>query len=108
MKSAVTKSFDEFLAKGIFILPKEANVEIWKSISKAGGPKDISRHCGKVPVNYSVYERLIGGKWLNDEGINAYISLMGQRKGTFVSGTYVFQKLFGEKNAIGLQRQVRD
>ena len=106
-KPAALNGFDESHAKGIFILPKEVNVETWKAIRSAGGSTDGSRVVGKIPVDYSVYERLIGGRRLNDEGINAYVALMGKKKGTFVAGTFDFQKMLEEKNARVLKAQVR-
>jgi hypothetical protein len=104
--STQTNSLDELQAKGIFILPKEANMEVWKTISNAGSPTDISRLYDKNPVNYSVYKRLIGGQWLNDDGINAYITLMRQKKGTFICTTYDFPLLV-QKRVIPLKKKVR-
>ncbi len=102
-----THSVDEIQLKGIFILPKETNMEIWRTISEARSPSDQSRCYNKNPVTYQFYKRLIWGKQLDDEGINAYIALMKPKRKTVVCTTYIFPPLFEQKRVQALKRIVR-
>jgi len=102
-----TDGVDELQLKGIFILPKETNMEIWRTISEARSPKVQSRCYNKNPVTYQFYKRLIGGKQLDDEGINAYIALMKPKSKTAVCNTYIFPPLFEHKRLQPLKRIVR-
>ena len=84
---------DSFHLKGIFFLPGEVCGKVWNKIAYAGDQAAISRYISKIPVTYSEYQRLLEGKWLNDEIINAYISLMGNSPGTLVLNTYLWQAI---------------
>jgi hypothetical protein len=103
---SLPRTIDDSLSKGIFILPKEANEEIWKSISKAGLSTENSRWHGGIPVDFSTYQRIAEGKWLNDDAINAYIALMRQRNHTFIGQTYLFSTIFRDKDAKVLKSRV--
>jgi hypothetical protein len=102
-----TSSIDELQLKGIFILPKEANMEVWRTISEARSSSEESRCYEKNPVTYSFYKRLIQGKQLDDPGLNAYIALMKPKKRTFICTTYIFPLLFDKKRVLSLKRNVR-
>ncbi len=81
----------EFQAKGIFILPHEAEMETWALIPTVGSPKTISRSYNGFPVCYSDYRGLLEKQWLNDETINAYTSMMDNRDGITVLKTYFWK-----------------
>jgi hypothetical protein len=84
-------------SKGIFLLPDEDNRKPWTYISTLGKPGDTSRTCGRVPLQYSDYMRLLENKWLSGDIISAYISLMGHQVGTTVLQTYFWQAMSQNK-----------
>jgi hypothetical protein len=81
----------ELQAKGIFILPHEAEMEFWALISTLESPNSTSRRYKGFLVHYSDYRGLLEKKWLSDEIINAYTSLMDDRDGITVLKTYFWK-----------------
>jgi hypothetical protein len=99
LTSSMARSYDDkFHSRGIFILPYEASMEPWESISTAGHIQAISRLCGSIPVEYGVYDQVLNNKWLNDDAINAYTSLMENKEGVIVLKTYLWKQMSTEKN----------
>jgi hypothetical protein len=93
LTTSLANQYDDLHSKGIFILPHEAVMEPWASITTAGGPKAISRTCGKNPVSYDVYNRVLKKMWLNCDAINAYTSLMEKQEGVAILTAYFWKAI---------------
>jgi len=97
----------EFQAKGIFILPHEAEMETWALIRTVGSPKAISRSYKGFPVHYSDYSGLLEKQWLNDETINAYTSMMDNRDGITVLKTYFWKVIMEGHPPMTIKKHVK-